>query len=194
MKAYSFKSLSILSLVFVLFPTVSYSAPSDAFIPVMQLLLLDDADAATIGAPGNFIQLTGSIDSSNKQWDRLLEDCTSDNDGVDHYYEAHSIINNTGATQKIEILAQWANGDGYLHLVKSNFNPANPTLPDNPTEPYPGCITGDDDFGLAFSLIDGGSNDHPSIEPGEVLTIMASTYSANDQIGSYTIDIETLAE
>jgi hypothetical protein len=188
MKAYSIKSLSILSLVFALLPTVSYSAPSDAFIPVMQLLLLEDSDASAIGAPGNLIHFSGSIDTTDKQWDRLLENCTSENNGTDHFYDTFQIINNTGATQKIEILASWLENevDGYLHLVKSSFNPANPILGN--------CITGDDDFGLAFSLIDGGSNDHPSIEPGEVLTIIASTFHANDSIGSYTIDIETLTE
>ncbi|MEE9328323.1 MAG: hypothetical protein V3U71_13640 [Cocleimonas sp.] len=171
----------------ILTSTATFAAPGD-IIPVLQILLLED-DSTPIGNKGTSISLTGSISSNDKRWERLSETCTSDGNTANHYYDSFQITNNTGTPQKIEIFAQWVggnNGDGYLHLATDNFTPSNAIS---------SCITGDDDFnGFTGSLIPGGTNTAPTINPGQVLTIIASTFTGNQAIGNYTITVSTLSE
>jgi hypothetical protein len=187
MKNHINKFFAVLGLT-ILTSTTTFAAPGD-IIPVLQILLLNGDDASPIGNKGASISLTGSITSNDQQWERLSEVCTSDGNTSNHYYDSFQITNNTGTAQKIEILAQWvggANGDGYLHLATENFKTSNA---------FSTCITGDDDFnGRSGSLIPGGANFAPTINSGEVLTIIASTFTGNQAIGNYTITVSTLSE
>ncbi|MGI5863171.1 MAG: DUF4215 domain-containing protein [Myxococcales bacterium] len=138
---------------------------------------LEDGDGCSafceleIALPSASITLAGSLDATDPQWARPGETCGSGTAGK--YYDAFSIVNNTGAAQLIDVIGTFS-GDGFLHLWRAPFNPASPDFRDN-------CIKGADNERLTDNLI----ND------GEVLVVVASAYYADSAIGSYSINITT---
>ncbi|MGK0362023.1 MAG: cysteine-rich repeat protein, partial [Bradymonadia bacterium] len=145
---------------------------------------LDDLDGCSaacenefaIAPRGDSIELAGSIDDADAQWDRLSPDCGAQGD-ADHFYETRVIYNDTGADQTVRLTAAWS-GDGFLHAFNAPFDAAE----------VEGCIIGDDDFNGAR----GSRIDAVAIPAGTALVVVASTFSANAAIGDYTVEVFTL--
>ena len=134
--------------------------------------------AQPIAAPGATIQLAGALEAGDPRWARPAAGCGNE-PGVDHPFDFFRIVNNTGAARQLTVTAAWAGGDGYLHIFRDPFNPAD----------LAGCVAGDDDFGNPPG---GGSQlINVNIAAGEVLVVVASTFSPNANIGAYTIDVLT---
>jgi cysteine-rich repeat protein len=133
--------------------------------------------ALPIAAAGDMIAVEGSLDDTDGQWARPSEGCGASN-GVDHFYDAFRIVNDTGADQALTITADW-NGDGYLHVFRAPFDLIG----------LEGCELGDDDFGGAA----GSQITDLAIADGEVLVVVASTFSANRATGAWGIEVLTQA-
>lgn len=147
------------------------------------------ASARPIGTPGTAIQLTGSLDNTDPVWNRLNQSCgTLDNPG--RHYDVHRIVNETDALQDLTITGNWSDGDGFLHLTLSSFDPENPVEDD--------CLRGDDDFGFQESRFgsriesaSANDDDQVNIYPGEELLVIVSAFAANTPIGAYTVEVFT---
>lgn len=138
--------------------------------------IIETPPPVDIALPGGSIVPAGTIDGTEPLWARPLAGCGATSP-ADHYYDVISIVNNTGADQVLTMTATWAGGDGFLHVFTDPFDPFDLT----------GCVIGDDDFnGTGQSQIVG-----VNITAGQVLHVIASTFSGNVAIGDYTIDIRT---
>ncbi|MEZ4436728.1 MAG: hypothetical protein R3F65_30380, partial [bacterium] len=131
----------------------------------------------SIAAPGGTIQLLGSLDAGDPTWARPSAVCGVRNNVV-HFYDAFVIVNDSGAARNIDIDVAFA-ADGYVHLYRAPFDPANLAQ----------CIAGNDDG-------PGGVNSsrltNRAIANGEALVIVVSTFSQNAAIGPYTVTVTTL--
>lgn len=128
----------------------------------------------TVGATAT---IEATIDGSEAQYDRVSAGCTGEGD-ADHFFDAFTLINPTGAAIEIAIQASWA-GDGYIHVFSSDFDPA---------APLDSCITGDDDFeGTRGSLIES-----VTVDAGTAVVLVASTFSPAAIVGDYTLTMTTL--
>ena len=135
-----------------------------------------------IAAPGGVIRLAGSLEAGDPTWARPSAACAAG--AAPKFYEAFRIVNATGAAQQLNITATWA-ADGFLHVFRDPFDAAAAPA---------GCVIGDDDFafnGQAASL--GSQVTNVNIAAGEVLVVVASTFSNNAAIGAFSIDVLTLA-
>ena len=133
------------------------------------------APATPIAARGATIRLAGSLDAADPRWARPSAACGAGAAGKP--YDAFRIVNNTGVAQQLTITAAWA-GDGFLHVFNDPFDAAAAPA---------GCIIGSDDFNGA----NGSRVTNVNIAAGQVLVVVASTFSANANIGPYTIDVLT---
>ena len=128
-------------------------------------------------AGGAIATVTGTIDGSEAQYDRLSSSCGGGGT-PDHYFDAFTLVNTTESAIEIEILAAWS-GDGFIHVFRADFDPA---------APFSTCITGDDDFdGVSGSLIES-----VVVEAETTVILVASTFSPAAAIGDYTLTITTL--
>jgi hypothetical protein len=130
-------------------------------------------DATPIAPQNGTILLEGSLDNTDPTWARPSANCTPGT--APKFYDAIPIVNETGATQRVDITAQWL-GDGYLHIFRAPFDPNN----------LAGCLVGSDDFGNNGSQII-----NLTIQPGEILYVVASTFSNNVALGAYSISVYT---
>ena len=138
------------------------------------------------GEYGESITLTGSIDDTDPQWDRPSASCAAQGD-PDHYFDVVQIVNNTPEFQIVDITATFtAEGvDGYMHIFEPPFVP---NILDN-------CIQGDDDHDVDGDgpLIgrNGSQLTGVTLEPGEGLFVILSTFDPNDPIGPWSLDVTT---
>jgi hypothetical protein len=135
--------------------------------------------ATPIAALGQSINVSDSLDAADPTWTRPSADC-AEGFGGGHHFDAHAIVNNTGAAQQIRISADWGESDGYLHVFASPWSPITNS----------GCMVGNDDFeGMNASLLP-----DVTIAPGQQLIVVASAFSADTAFGAYGLNIETLTE
>ena len=129
------------------------------------------------------VSYVGDVTDQGPQWARPNQDCSA-SVGVDHFFNAQTIVNNTGVDQTVRVTGFWTNNnDGYLHAFTMPFDPA---VADT-------CVAGDDDFAL---VVGEGRNysrlESVNIPAGSMLVIVASTFSANVALGPFSIDVYTL--
>ncbi|MGF1467357.1 MAG: DUF4215 domain-containing protein [Sandaracinaceae bacterium] len=133
-----------------------------------------------IAASGSGISFSGSLDLTDPTWVRPFESCGF-TQGSGFHFDEYRVTNATGADQELRITGDWMRlaDDGYLHVMTTDFNPQ---------APLPTCLAGDNDFmSAAMSRID-----RIAIADGESLVIVVSTFTAGDDLGSYTLDVDTL--
>jgi hypothetical protein len=155
----------------------------------------DDADCANdracgnpdgpapIAAPGQSITINSALDAGDPTWvrpdegeDNACAENTSEEESQ-YPYELHEIVNNTGADQKLRILADWPeDSDGYLLVYGAPFSPS-----------LDACVAADDDYNgqdasLLFNL---------DISAGQTLTLVASTFSPDEPLGAYSFAVTT---
>lgn len=135
---------------------------------------LELATATPIANPGDVVCLTGSLDADDWPWARPTGSCLATSP-ANHYFDVLPIVNHTGATQRLTVTAIWQ-ADGHLHAYADPFDPTTVS----------GCLIGDDSFRTNGSQIE-----DLWIADGETLHIVASPFSGEATIGSYTIDVFT---
>ncbi len=144
---------------------------------------LEDGDGCSafceleIAQPNGSITFAESLDTTDRTWARPSESCGTGSSG--RYYDAFSIVNNTGAAQLLTVTAAWS-GDGFLHMFRAPFDASSPLT---------GCIKGNDDLNDRYDSQISGL----LINDGEVLVVVASAYSGNTATGSYSIEVATQA-
>jgi cysteine-rich repeat protein len=93
------------------------------------------------------------------------------------YYEAQPIVNTMPFPVVVRAFASFQPGkDGYMHLYDYPFDP---------TDVGTNCLVGDDGW-EHLQLID-----NIVIQPNEMKVLVLSSWSANDPIGAYELQIET---
>jgi len=132
------------------------------------------AGSVPIASPGQSITLSGALDGTEAAWARPSEGCNAGSGS--YYFDTFGIVNDSPVPRTITVTAAWG-GDGYLHLFHTPFSKNRVTE----------CIIGDDDYitGRGSQIAD------QVIQPGEVLVVVASTYSQGAVIGPYTIEVMT---
>ena len=77
---------------------------------------------------------------------------------------------------RVSVTVSWA-GDGYLHLLRAPFDP----------EGAHDCIAGNDD--IAGGDTSGSQLLNLTIQPGEEVVVVTSTFNRLDPIGPYQVTI-----
>jgi hypothetical protein len=144
---------------------------------------VDVEPATSIPAPGLNLTLTGSLNESNDTWQRVNEDCTAAN-GTDYYVEAHRIINDSSEARTISVKGNWPT-DGYL-AIYDDASYGN--------VPGAGCLAADDDFAnsdIASARQLGSQIKDFALAPGQIVTLIASTYSEATTMDNYALEVTT---
>jgi hypothetical protein len=126
-------------------------------------------------ARGQTRVVSGSLDEDDLRWARPSAVCTLRN-GV-HPLDLHFVVNEGQQAVILDARAVWGGGDGFLHALRAPFD----------LEALRGCEAGNDD---------GTSSEESFLEgvllnPGERVALVASSYSAEDWIGPYELEIST---
>ena len=141
-------------------------------------------DPRPIARPGLSIDFSGSLDEEDLTWIRLDEACDpapTPPIGVETYfYDTFRIVNDSDHSAAIEVHAWWED-DGYLHIYRDPFV----------ADEQAGCVIGNDDDDDQETVLE-SHLDRVEIAAGEVLVIVASTFTRDDAIGPYTLTVETL--
>lgn len=125
--------------------------------------------------------VSGSIDDTDPVFDRPSAGCFGGG-AADHFYDVYGFENVDMLPLEVLITATWDDGDGYLHGYTS-FDPA-----DSEAE----CVDGDDDFAEGGGPALGGSQFTMVVAPASSFEVVASTFSAADAIGTYTIELDSV--
>lgn len=142
----------------------------------------DIRPTAQVELPGRDVTSSGIIHETDAFWNRIDDECGSEAKPQDYYFDPLYVENSTGETQELDIVANWQEGDGYLHvyLLDASNQPTNTGL----------CLGANDDSVSSHQSQVSGAN--MAIYPGEVFVILASTYSPSDAIGKYDIVVSTV--
>ncbi|MFN3200872.1 MAG: DUF4215 domain-containing protein [Bradymonadia bacterium] len=146
------------------------------------MCMLEPENALAIADQGESVYIGAALEEGDAQWQRPNAGCTSGFGAADEYYDLHRIVNTSEEPQRINIFAYWPDVDGYLHVFVDPFNGGE----------LEGCIIGDDDHARSGRAAARGSFvEEITIEPGQVLTVVPSTFSGGNT-GAYFLDIATL--
>jgi hypothetical protein len=163
----------------------SFSAAAGAYtLDVVTVASSSPSPAAPVGGIGTAIQLSGDLKDA-AVWDRVGQDCDVTANGGQRFV-AHRIVNDSNDHQHVSFTASW-DGDGFLAVFTEDFLAGSPSA---------SCVAADDDHSLNDLPGSGVFGSHvPSmrIEEGEVLVVVASSFSAMSPVGSYSIDVTTEA-
>ena len=144
------------------------------------LCVAEEANAIQLAPQGESVYFGGAFSEEDPTWDRRGADCTG-SARPGRYVDTYRIVNNTDEAQRIDVLGRWADFDGYIHLFQ---DPAD--LADAET-----CIVGDDDYGrFGYPNRDGSLIEEFIIQPGETLTVVASTFG-EAITGDYVVEVRT---
>ena len=133
-------------------------------------------EAIAIPAPGQSLLLEGAIEDTDRTWARPTAACSAR--AGNQFYDVFALRNDTGADQILDLAAAW-NGDGFLHVFDERYAPPG----------IDGCVVGnDDDTGdetaSRLSAV--------PIAAGQVLYVIASSFSNDAAIGDFLIEVVTL--
>ncbi len=131
--------------------------------------------AVELPAVGMTTSVTGLLALTDPTYQRQNADCRVNMSTGDFYYRSY-VFENTGPSRlTISVLADWT-ADGYLHVYDFPFVPEEPTAR---------CVDGNDDYGNT-----GRSFIPPfSVDPGQRIVVVASTFSPNVTMDDYTITV-----
>jgi hypothetical protein len=134
--------------------------------------------AQAIPAQGGRLSLAGSLDAGDPTWTRPNADCSPRAVEDQHPWDAYELTNQSDAPQRVRVQASWAGGDGYLFAYGVPFDAG---------EPADLCRAGNDDAnGRQASLLT-----DLALEPGQTLTLVATSFRKEDAIGAYTLEVMT---
>ena len=132
-------------------------------------------EPVAIADPGGEITLRGSLGGEDRSWSRPGLDCSAGAVGG-HRYELFRVRNDTGAWQGIRVVSDW-DPRGVLVVMSDGLDPAAPA----------GCLAADrPPEGFVNSVIS-----PVVIGPGEILTVVATTFEPGAAIGDYVITVAT---
>jgi hypothetical protein len=147
------------------------SASPSTSIPVLE-----------IGAPGGTVGLSGSLDTSDRTWQRPDQLCLLGPPGS-YYFDSFTIKNTTGATQTVDILGVWnyldsMPQDGFLHVYTPPLIAGAPLL---------NCLSGNDNHVLLdYSKVAG-----ITVPPGAEKVLVISSFSPLTATGPWAVDAIT---
>ncbi|MEZ4436050.1 MAG: hypothetical protein R3F65_26935 [bacterium] len=124
---------------------------------------------------GGQITLRGSLGAEDRTWTRPGLDCAANAAGGQRY-ELFRIRNDTGSWQGLALQSDW-DQRGVLYVFGDGLNPAAPA----------GCLAANrPPAGFVNSVIE-----PVLIGPGEILTVVATTFDAGVALGDYAIEVFT---
>lgn len=139
--------------------------------------------AISIAAAGSSITLSGSLDDTDPTWARPFADCSVRTAAEIQYRDTFLIVNDTGSAQTIDLTATWLE-DGYLFVYEAPFDLS-----------LASCVIGDDDFDAdgpgPIPGIEGSQIGTVTIEAGEILMVVATTFDEETASGAYSVVVAT---
>lgn len=131
----------------------------------------------TVPAPGRSLTVRGHLDAQSPRWARPNADCSAGHTRGQHF-EGIVLRNRSEQMRQVRVHAEWR-GDGFLHAYRWPFDAHDRAL----------CVVGDDNFGQRSSRIE-----ILDVPADGRRVIVASTFLPSDEIGPYTIRVETLGD
>jgi hypothetical protein len=135
-----------------------------------------------ISAPGGTVGLSGSLDTSDRTWQRPDQLCFLGPPGS-YYFDSFTIRNTTGASQTVDILGVWnylgsTPQDGFLHVYTPPLIAGMPLL---------NCLSGNDNHVLLdYSRVTG-----ITVPPGAEKVLVISSFSPLTATGPWAVDVIT---